>query len=127
MSYVKYNPNPNGILVGDCVVRAVAKLTDSDWDDIYIDLILQGFIMKDMPASNSVWGSYLMKKGYKRSVIPNTCPDCYSVEDFANDNPVGSYLLYIGSHVVTVVDGDYYDSWDSGKEIPIYYYSKEEI
>lgn len=126
MAYKKYNPNPNGILVGDCVVRAIAKLMDRDWNDIFIDLMIQGFVMKDMPSSNAVWGSYLTKNGYKRHVVPNTCPECYTVEDFANDHPEGTYLLSIGSHVVTVQDGDYYDSWDSGKEIPAYYYKIKE-
>lgn len=126
MAFVNYNPNPNGVLVGDCVIRAISKLTGQDWDSTYIDLLLQGFVMKDMPSSNAVWGAYLTNKKYKRGVIPNTCPDCYTVEDFANEHPKGAYLLSIGTHVVTVVDGDYYDSWDSGKEIPVYYYHKKE-
>ena len=42
------------------------------------------------------------------------------------DNPEGKYLLATGTHVVTVIDGDYYDTWDSGDEIPIYYFTKEE-
>ena len=28
--FVNYNPNPAGKSVGDCVVRAIAKLTNSD-------------------------------------------------------------------------------------------------
>lgn len=27
--------------------------------------------------------------------------------------------------MVSVVDGDYYDAWDSGKEVPVYYWHKE--
>ena len=82
--------------------------------------------MKDMPSSNAVWGAYLISKGFHREVIPNTCPDCYTVRDFCVDHPRGAYLLAIGTHVVTVVDGDYYDSWDSGNEIPVYYFTKED-
>ena len=126
MAYIHYNPNPKGVLVGDCVIRAISKLTEKDWDSVYVDITLQGFVMKDMPSSNSVWGSYLTSKGYRRGVIPNTCPDCYTVRNFCEDRPYGRFLLSIGTHVVTVVDGDYYDSWDSGNEIPVYYYTKEE-
>lgn len=126
MGYIYYNPNPKGNLVGDCVIRSIAKLTEKDWDSVYVDISLQGFMMKDMPSSNAVWGAYLISQGYKRGVIPNTCPDCYTVEDFCNDHPKGRFLLAIGTHVVTAVDGDYYDSWNSGMEIPIYYYTKEE-
>ena len=125
-SYVFYNPNPKGVLVGDCVIRSISKLTDQDWDSVYTSLLLEGYVMKDMPSSNAVWGSYLMNHGYKRGVIPNTCPECYTVKDFCYEHPEGKYLLAMGTHVVAVEDGDYYDSWDSGNEIPVYYYTKEE-
>ena len=49
----------------------------------------------------------------------------YTVEDFCQDNPQGTYILAIDGHVVCVQDGKFYDSWNSGKEIPIYYWSKE--
>lgn len=39
---------------------------------------------------------------------------------------MGRYLLALDQHVVAVVDGDYYDTWDSGNEIPIYYWMKGE-
>lgn len=31
--------------------------------------------------------------------------------------PRGRYIVGTGNHAVAVVDGDYYDSWDSGNEI----------
>ena len=58
-------------------------------------------------------------------IIPNTCPDCYTIADFCNDHPYGTYILATGTHVVAVIDGDYYDTWDSGNEIPIFYWQKE--
>ena len=67
-----------------------------------------------------------MSQGYNRYVIPNTCPDCYSVKQFCEEHPHGKYLLATGTHVVTCIDGDYYDTWNSGDEIPIYYFTKEE-
>ena len=84
--------------------------------------------MLDMPSANAVWGSYLRKKGFVREIIPNTCPDCYTVEDFCRDNPKGTYILALSGHVVAVIDGKYYDTWDSGDEIPIYYwYRKDDV
>lgn len=61
------------------------------------------------------------------NVIPNSCPDCYTVSDFTVDFPKGKYLLGTGSHVVTVADGNYFDTWDSGNEVPIYFFTKERI
>lgn len=84
-----------------------------------------GYAMKEMPSTNRVWSRYLRRRGYEPHFIPNTCPDCYTVKDFCADHPVGSYLLALDEHVVVVVDGHYYDTWDCGNEIPFYYWSKE--
>ena len=124
--YVFFNPNPERKLVGDCVIRAISKLLNQPWERTYIDLVIQGYILADMPSSDVVWQAYLKRHGFNRYVIPNTCPDCYTVADFAADHPTGNYLLFVGQHVVTVVDGDYYDSWDSGYRVPIYYFTKQE-
>ena len=59
------------------------------------------------------------------SVVTGDCPYCYSVADFANEHPNGSYILATGSHAVACVSGDWIDSWDSGSVTPIYYYTKE--
>lgn len=127
MSYVHFNPNPIGKRVGDCVIRAISKLTNQSWADTYIGITLKGYELCDMPSSNSVWAAYLRQLGYRRYVIDDTCPDCYTIEDFCRENPTGTYLLATGSHVVTVIDGNYYDAWDSGAEIPIYCWTKEFI
>lgn len=124
--YVYYNPNPSKKLVGDCVIRAISKLTNTDWETAYLEICLQGFMMNDMPSANYVWGAYLHEKGYERNILPNTCPDCYTVKDFCVDYPQGKYLLAIGNYVVAVENGNYYDTWDSGEEIPLYYWQKKE-
>ena len=81
--------------------------------------------MYDMPSANRVWGEYLRSLGFVRRTIPDNCPDCYTVRDFCRDNPIGEFILGTGEHVIAVVDGDYYDSWDSGREIPIYYFERQ--
>ena len=125
MGYVNYNPNPKRKLVGDCVIRAISKVMNMDWEDTYLDLLLQGFSMYDMPSSNDVWGTYLIEHGFHRYVIPDTCPNCYTVEQFTRDNPDLTGILATGTHVIAVDSGDYFDTWDSGNEIPIYYWRKE--
>lgn len=125
MSYVQYNPNPVRKLVGDCVIRAISKTMNKDWEDTYLDIVLQGFLMHDMPSSNDVWGTYLSNNGFRRYVIPDSCPDCYTVSEFVQDNPELTGILATGTHVIAVGDGNYYDTWDSGNEIPIYYWRKE--
>lgn len=126
MAFEYYNPNPLGKSVGDCVIRALSKLLKMDWLDVYIELCYQGALSCDMPSSNMVWSLYLRKLGYDKHTIPNTCPDCYTIKDFCEEHPQGSFLVAIGDHVVTVVDGDYYDAWDSGNEVPISYYCRRD-
>lgn len=116
--YVYTNPNPDGIHVEDCVVRAIAIATDRSWDNIFFHLCLQAYLMKNMPSVNKVWGNYLSTIGFSRYMLPDTCPDCYTVREFCLDHPRGTYILATGSHVVAVIDGDYYDAWDSGDEQP---------
>lgn len=123
--FVEMNNNPHKKTVGDCVIRAISAAEGRTWDDIFLDLMLKSFEMKDIPSANNVWGAYLKDLGYSRYIIPNTCPDCYTVRDFANDNPVGRYILATGTHTVAVRNGDYLDTWDSGDETVIYYFEKE--
>ncbi len=122
----KYNANPANRQVGDCTVRAICAATGESWEATYCGIAVMGFCMNDMPSSNAVWGAYLRKKGFCRHFMPDTCPDCYTVADFCADHPHGTYILALSSHVVAVKDGDWLDTWDSGNEIPIFYWHKEE-
>ena len=125
--YIKYNPNPTGRNVGDCAVRAISKALNISWEDAYALIATNGYMMGDMPSSDSVWGAVLRQNGFYRKAIPNTCPDCYTASDFCKDNPYGVFVLGFGGHVATIVDGDLYDSWDSSNEIPAYvWYMKGE-
>lgn len=120
--FVKYNPNPQRNSVEDCVIRAICRVTGDDWYYIYIQLALEGFLMCDMPSANAVWGSFLKRKGFRKIMIP----DDITVEEFCQEHPHGAYILGTGSHALAVVDGDYFDSWESGDEMPIYYFCKED-
>lgn len=124
MSYIYYNPNPLGLSVGDCVIRAISCALNRSWEETYMRIVDQGFMMYDMPSANRVWGQFLKSQGFKKYQIPDTCPDCYTVRDFCYDHPIGTYILGTGEHVVCIKNGNYFDSWDSGNEIPIYYFKR---
>lgn len=126
MSFVYFNPNPYGKSVGDCVVRALTRVDGSgDWTSTYLKICAVGALVGDMPSANKVWSDYLLRIGFKRYFLPDTCPDCYTIRDFCADHPNGTYVVSTGSHVVAVVDGDYYDTSDTGSEVPIAYFEKE--
>lgn len=127
MAFVYYNPNPKNQRVGDCAIRAISKAVGKEWEEAYIALCTEGLFYSDMPSANYVWGMYLRKFGYEQKIIPSICPQCISVSRFADEHPKGRYVLACQNHVVTVVDGDYYDTWDSGDEIVLYYYENTEV
>lgn len=126
MGWKQYNANPKGKQVGDCTVRAISKATEQPWEDAYSGIALQGFLLADMPSANNVWGAYLKRKGFRRRMIPDSCPDCYTLEDFCRDHPIGTFIVALHGHVVAVKNGDYYDTWQSGNETPLYYFEREE-
>lgn len=115
-----YNPNPLMKREGDCTVRAICKATGKSWDSVYAHLSAYGFIHKAMPSTNHIWGKYLRKLGFGRRLIEEDC----TVEEFCREHPEGTYILATDGHVVCAVDGFYYDSWDSGQEVPVYYWAR---
>ena len=119
--YSHFNPNPCGKNVGDCTVRAIVKATGMEWGEIYLRLCIQGYLDGDMPSANACWSI-----GYRRYIVPDTCPDCYTVGQFAEDHPKGTYILALSGHVVCVQNGTIWDSWDSSNENILYYWVKED-
>ena len=127
MAFRYVNLNPLSNTTGDCAVRASALATNMSWDRTYDEMAELGRQMGLMPDQGPVWGAFLRKHGFKREIIPNRCPDCYTVSDFAMDHPRGVYVLAINGnpgHVVAVMDGKWLDIWDSGQEIPSFYFYK---
>lgn len=123
--YSYYNANPYKIRVGDCVIRAISKALNQPWENTYIDLTIQGYLMGDLLSSNAVWGAYLKSKGFTRDIVSNDCPECYTIEDFCNEHPKGTYIIGTGTHAVCIEDGCVFDTWNSSGEVPIYFYKKE--
>lgn len=125
--FQKYNNSPNGSKVGDCVIRAISTALKQSWEETYIQLCLQGYLMADLPSSNAVWNAYLKNKGYTREFVRDDCPECYTISDFAAEHPQGTYIIGTGTHATVIIDGIIYDTWDCGGEQPMYfYYYKQE-
>lgn len=124
--YQYYNCNPNGNRVGDCVVRAISKALNMSWYDVSIEIFIQGLLMGDMMTGNAVWGTYLRNKGFTRDIVSNDCPECYTIEDFCNEHPQGTFVIGTGTHAVCIENGCVFDTWNSSGETPIYFYYKGE-
>ena len=120
--WVRCTPNPVGRETGDCVIRAIAIATDQSWRETYRVLCRYGEVQGDLPNSNMVWNMYLRERGGKQFLLPETCPDCITVSAFCDRYPKGVYVIGTGDHAVAVIDGDWYDIWDSGNVTPAYFW-----
>ena len=120
--WVKCNPNPLGKTTGDCVVRAIAIATNRSWRETYRDLCRMGERMGDLPNANAVWGAYLREQGARQFLLPESCPECITVQAFCERYPEGVYVIGTGDHAVAVIDGDAYDSWNSLAATPTFFW-----
>lgn len=115
--YKYFNNNPLGrSTVGDCSVRAVSKALGISWDEAHDMLADMSKAMGTIMNDNDVISAVLRMHGFYKENLPCTTRDCYTVREFARDNPIGTYVVGTGSHVVTIIDGNYYDSFRSGDE-----------
>lgn len=126
MSWKYYNPNPRGLRVGDCTVRAICAVSGEDWNTVHKLQCDLARWMGDMPSADNVWWSLLWLCGFDRVEIIKPCADgsCYTVADFARDHPRGVYVLGPMEHAVAVIDGNWLDSFDSALAVPTYFFAR---
>ncbi len=120
----RFQPNPFNISTSDCTVRAVCAVTGLDWRTAHRILCELSGELGEMPDRNRSWWAFLRAIGFTQFRLIDTCPDCYTVADFARDHPRGRYILGPHEHAVAVISGDWWDSWDSGDTVPTYYFEE---
>ena len=120
--WIKANPNPLNKEVPDCVIRAISIALNQPWIQTFDELCSVARMDFNMPSADAVWGHYLYMKGFEPFVLPSSCPRCITIEQFSKQFSYGIYIIGTGSHAVAIIDGDYYDSWDSGQEIASYFW-----
>ena len=124
--WIYANPNPCRQEEPDCVVRAISIATGKTWRKVHRDLCLMSSENCTMPSVNWLWEMYLKKNGFRKFLLPESCPECVTVREFAMRFPEGTYVIGTGNHAVCVIDGDWYDTWDSGDETPTYFFRRSE-
>ena len=92
--FYKYNANPVNKRVGDCTIRAISTALNEPWDTVYMDIASEGLTQADMPTANNVWGKYLIKRGFRRELIPDDILGEYTVSDFCIDHGWALLLLF---------------------------------
>ena len=121
-----FDPNPVRSGAIDCTVRAIAKALNVSWEKAHAMLSLNSFLMGSIQNDDAVLGSILRQHGFKRQVVPNYCPDCYTLEMFCEDHPRGTFVVKSPEHVTCIRNGTIYDSWDSSQKTVIFFWYKDE-
>ena len=115
----EFNPNPKKRNIGDCTLRAYCAAFGIDWEEAF-DLASK--IAKENSSmiqyvSDKIlqehFGCTIDEKYNKKTVKGK---DRITVNEFALQHPYGKYVLHVRGHLVAVIDGRFYDSWDSGKK-----------
>lgn len=122
--WIYANPNPCRREEPDCVVRAISIATGSAWRAVHDDLCELSREECTMPSVNWLWEKYLRMRGFEKFLLPDECHECVTVRRFCDRYRKGTYIIGTGSHAVAVIDGNHIDSWDSGDEIPTYFFRK---
>lgn len=121
--WVEYQPNPQKYVTGDCTIRAYTKTENMSWEDAYDMASNAGMEVAALPDDPKVVEKMLTEKlGYTK--YKYTKDERCTLNEFAIAHPFGTYICKMRRHVVAVVDGFYYDSWDSGEKKVTEYYEK---
>lgn len=115
--YRYYQPNKKDVKdeYGDCVIRSLTKVTRKEWLQVFEELLPYARELQCMPNGKPCYESYLRDNGFEYHGISNKKGSKRpTVDSFAKENKEGTYLLRVAHHCVAVVDGIYYDTWDSG-------------
>lgn len=127
MAYQYYQPNKKDIKdeYGDCVIRALTKAVQAGWLQIFEDLLPYARELQCMPNGKPCYERYLKDKGFTYCGISNKKGSQRpTVRSFANEHKIGVYILRVAHHLVTVVDGVYYDTYDCGNKALYGYWMK---
>lgn len=112
-----YQPNKLDIKdkYGDCVVRALTKVTGKEWLEIFEELLPYARKLQCMPSGKPCYERYLAEHNFVYHGISNKKGTKRpTVAGFAKTHKEGIYFLNVANHCVAVAGGNYYDTWDSG-------------
>lgn len=125
-----YNANPDAKSKPDCVIRALSMAYDMDYKDVKKELreIMKGMNL-DVWNIRLVFEVFIKDHGVKDTV---KIKEDITVGEFMESHPTGTYIIRCqdrpitrgskSGHLVAMVDGDIYDSWDCTRYYLDYYY-----
>ncbi len=126
--FTYYQPNYKDIKdeSDDCVVRAICKALNINWITAFDLLCGEAREIQFMPSSKKTYESLLRKNGFEYHGISNKKGTKRPTVKFMTTQSGGSIIVMnVANHVVTAVDGKFYDIWDSGNKSLYGYWIKD--
>ena len=128
--FVYYQPNEKDLKdqYGDCTIRALSKALNCTWVeafDLTIPICRREQVTNLFNAPSAIERTFLAELGFIYHGVSNKKGSRRpTVDEFAKAHPTGTYILNVANHEVACVDGNYYDTWDSGKKSLYGYYER---
>lgn len=122
--YVDYNANPQGRNEDDCTIRALSLVYNLSYANVKSDLISLGNKNKSKFNTFSTINDFMEKHRFKKYLNnEDGSINVSTVENFAKKYHHGNYVVRCSDrskqdmshsfHLVAVIDGKIYDTWDS--------------
>lgn len=116
-NYQYYQPNSKDLKdkYGDCVMRALTKVLNRTWLEIFDAIVPISRELQCPYNSKTCYETFLKINGFEYTGISNKKGSKRpTVKEFALKHRTGTYYLNLANHCVAVVNGIYYDTWDCG-------------
>ena len=115
----EYNPNPKDRNIGDCTLRSYCAAFGISWDkafDIASKVAKENSSMIQYVADKVLTEEFncALDETYNKKTVSSK--NRITVNEFALSHPYGKYIVQVRSHQVAIIDGMYWDSWDSGEK-----------
>lgn len=130
-SFHKYNANSRNRNTSDCVKRSLSLAYGLDYDDVGKELnIIKNHYGYDRWNIKPVFDKFIANHSFsgRRDARSAGLNEDVTVAEFSELFSEGTYLLLVGkaygkfSHMVCIINGDIYDSWDCSNYIVNYIY-----
>ena len=108
MCFKFYQPNNKQEIAYDCVIRALSKVFNKSWLEVFDELVKIARNLQVVPNEDKCFNEYL--KAYPLKKIKKQKP---TIKEFSSTHK-GTYIVKSSGHLVAIENGNYFDCWDSG-------------
>ena len=98
---------PKGWNRDDSSIRSICAATGLSWDEVFTKLSEIALKYHDMPSSKNVINEFCVLNNFEYNTYGKPAPGTTrpTIEQFANTNTKGTYILYLRNYFICIKDG----------------------